>query len=196
MRLGAAGSHRRLGGHSLNRRLVRPGSGLYRCGGPLILQLEEGFFKITARKKCNKSCSPRADEEAYEYERQWSVAPKCQPRQTYRKGRYETTGHFKYKGVDEVQAVTDLSEKLQDRTLYNPRPAACPQQKRRAQRSRKQHIEQRPAQRCTQKSGWRDGRKSAKPRPCDYQQERCRNAKNRKPFHGPPVCEKSPARDR
>src|ERR1022692_2378774 len=105
-------------------------------------------------------------------------------------------GHFKYKSVDKVQTVTDLSEKPQHRTPYNPRPAARPQQKRSAKHSRKQDIEKRRAERCTQQSGWRDGRKSAEPRPQGYQQERCCNAKNRKPFHGPPVGENGPTRDR
>ena len=159
MRLGPAGWHR-----SLDPHLVRQGSGLYSCGGPLILQLEEGLFKTTARQKCNESCSHRADKEAYKYERQWSVTLNCEPRETHHNGHHEMAGHFKYKSVDKVQTVTDLSEKLQHRTPYNLRPAARPEQKRCAQHSRKQYIEQRPAQGCTQQSGWRDGRKSAKPR--------------------------------
>jgi len=127
MRLGLAGLHRRLGRHSLGRRLVRQGSGLYSCGGPLILQLEEGLFKITARQKCNESCSHRADKEAYQ--RQWSLTLNFQSRKTHHNGHYEMAGHFKYKSVDKVQTVTDLSEKLQHRTPYDPRPAARPQQK-------------------------------------------------------------------
>ena len=127
MRLGPAGLRRRL-----DRHLVRQESGLYSCGGPFILQLEEGFFKIAARQKCDERCSDRADKEAYKYERQRSVTLNCQPRQTYRNGRYEMAGHFKYKSVDKIQTVTDPSEKLQHRMPYNPRPAARPQQKRSA----------------------------------------------------------------
>ena len=127
MRLGLAGLHGRLG-----RRLVRQGSGLYRCGGPLILQLEEGLFKITARQKCNESCSRRAYKEAHKYERQCSVTLNSEPRETHHNGHYEMAGHFKYKSVDKVQTVTDPSEKLQHRTPYNPRPAARPEQERSA----------------------------------------------------------------
>ena len=123
MRLGPAGWHR-----SLDPHLVRQGSGLYRCGGPLVFQLEEGFFKITAGQKCNQSCGHRADKEAYK--RQWSVTLNSEPRETHYNGHYEMAGHFKYKSVDKVQTVTDLSEKLQHRTLYNLRPAARPQQER------------------------------------------------------------------